>query len=152
MTIKDIDLSRMAPEGKASLLVVIKSVDALLADDDGAQLAVFADEIVLDYSGKFGYGENRLKSADALAFHKELRNRIELVDYNLYAAYGDGTSVFILGDRAERIKETGAVTFEKCIWIYTVADSLIEKIQYLCETHPSFSFFSSLIDRSHRQA
>ena len=149
-TLKDIELSRMTSEGRASLLVVVKSVTALLAGDDGAQLALLADEIILDYSGKFGYGTNTLKKADAIRFHKELRDRIELVDYNLYTAYGDGNSVLILGDRTEKIKETGAVTFEKCIWIYTVADNLIEKIQYLCETHPAFSFFGNLIDRSSR--
>lgn len=140
----------MTSEGKASLLLVIKSVNALLADDDSAQLALLADEIILDYSGKFGYGKNTLKKADAILFHKELRNRIELIDYNLYTAYGDGNIVLILGDRKEKIKETGVVTFEKCIWIYTIADNLIEKIQYLCETHPVFSFFSNLIDRSNR--
>lgn len=138
----------MTSEGKASLLLVMKSVDAVLKDDVHAQLALLAEEIILDYSGKFGYGENKLKKADAIIFHKELRNRIELVDYNLYIAYGDGRSVFILGDRTEKIKETGLITFEKCIWIYTISEKLIEKIQYLRETHPAFTFFSNLIDRS----
>ena len=147
-SIADIDLSRMAAEGKASLLMVVKTVEAMLDGDDGALLALLADEITIDYSGKFGYGENRLVKAEAIRFHRDLREKILLVDYNLYAAYGDGGNVFILGDRTEKVRATGTVASEKCIWIFTVAEGLICKIQYLRETHPSFSFFSSLIDSS----
>lgn len=146
--IKKIDFKDMGSEGAASLEIVNVFVNALIAGDEHRQLELLADEIILDYSGKFGYGKNFLKKAEAIVFHKRLREAVELVDFDLHMAFGEGDMVFIVGNKTERVRESGIVTSENCVWIYTITGGLVSKIEYLPESHPLFSFFSTAADKT----
>lgn len=140
-------LSEMSAEGRRSILIVEKYVRAFLLDDVKTQLEFLADEFTIDYSGKYGYGQIKLPKAEAVCFHKTLRSQIEIVDFNIFKAFGDGNSVFILGETTERARESDTVFKEKCIWVYTLKADRIFKIEFLKECHPLFNFFSTIIDR-----
>ena len=149
--IKNTDFKGMSSEGMASLDLVNQFISALLRRDEKALLDLLADELILDYSGKFGYGKNTLNKTEAILFHKKVRESIELVDFNLLMAYGEANTVFLLGDKTEKIMMTEQVVFEKCIWIYTLENNLICKIQYLPEGHTLFPFFSGIMDNHQKR-
>jgi len=136
----------MTVAGAHSLSVVEKFVCALLRDDREAQLAQLQDVVTVDYAGRYGFGKMKRSKAGAVNFHNALRRRIAVSGYNIYNAYGDADTVFILGDTTESIKETGLVLTDVCIWIFTLQDGLIKKIAYLKESHVLYVFFSGMIE------
>lgn len=144
--INNSNLPKMTAKGANSLMIVEKHICALLKDDIKGQLAILSDEITVDYSGKNGYGIMKFPKADAINFHKALRLRIEVIGFTIFLAFGDGNTVFILGDTTEKNKESGIILKENCIWIYTLELELITKIEYLKECHPLYDFFSSIIE------
>jgi hypothetical protein len=146
LSLDSFNMSTMSAEGLLSFRLVDKYIQAMLRDDLKVQLKLLSDEITLDYSGKFGYGKIKLRKADAINFHKELRSRIELVDYNIFKAFGDDNTVIILGNKTEKIRESGILIAENCIWVFTIEDELIAKVEYLKESHALFAFFSTIID------
>ena len=139
-------MTKMTAAGRNALAVVEKFVAALLQDDLDAQLALLQDEVTVDYAGRYGLGKMKRPKADAADFHRALRRRIVIKGYNIYSAYGDANTVFILGDTTESIKETGFVLTAACIWIFTLEGGLIQKIAYLKESHALYVFFSAIIE------
>lgn len=140
--------AKISAEGRRSLLLVGQFVQALLDGDAGGQLELLSEQVTIDYAGKYGLGEKKLLKADALNFHHSLRSRIEVTDYNIFNAYGDASTVILLGDTTEKTVPGGRAIKENCIWVYTLRSGLIKKIEFLKPSHPLFPFFTSIIDRN----
>lgn len=140
-------LEKMTPEGLQSMAIVEKFIKAFLNEDTKVQLELLSDEITIDYSNSIGYPKKKLPKADAIAFHQELREKIEVIEYKIYKVYGDANTVFILGSKTEKVLKSGLLFNENCIWIYTIKSELIKKIECMKPCHPLYIFLIEIIER-----
>lgn len=140
-------LKNISPEGLKSMALVERFVKAHLNDDYETRLKLLCDVITIDYSSHLGHPKKELPKEDALNYHQELRRKIEVIEYNISKVYADANTVFILGNKTERVHKTGLLFNEKCIWIYTIEADLIKKIECMKPCHPLYIFFIEIIER-----
>jgi len=143
----DPHLKNMTPEGLKSMAIVERFVKAHLNDDSETRLQLLSDVITIDYSSHMGYPKKELSKEEAINYHQELRNKIEVIEYKISKVYADANTVFILGKKTERIQKSGLMFKEKCIWIYTIEADLIKKIECMKPCHPLYIFFIEIIER-----
>lgn len=138
----DPHLKNITPEGLKSMTLVERFIEAHLDDNTEVKLQLLSDVITIDYLSYLGYPQKKLSKEGAINYHQELRSKVELIEYNISKVYADANTVFILGNKTERVLKSGLMFHENCIWIFTIEAELIKRIECMKPCHPLFIFLS----------